>query len=68
MTKIIKYGDVVVGGDSLITVQSMTNTKTHDVDSTVRQIHQLEKNGCDIIRVAVPDEKSAEALKEINML
>jgi (E)-4-hydroxy-3-methylbut-2-enyl-diphosphate synthase len=65
MTKIIKYGDVVVGGDSLITVQSMTNTKTHDVDSTVRQIHQLEKNGCDIIRVAVPDEKSAEALKEI---
>jgi len=65
MTKIIKYGDVVVGGDSLITVQSMTNTKTYDVDSTVRQIHQLEKNGCDIIRVAVPDEKSAEALKEI---
>lgn len=65
MTKIIKYGEVVVGGDSLITVQSMTNTKTHDVDSTVRQIHQLEKNGCDIIRVAVPDEKSAEALKEI---
>jgi (E)-4-hydroxy-3-methylbut-2-enyl-diphosphate synthase len=65
MTKIIKYGDVEVGGDSLITVQSMTNTKTHDIDSTVRQIHQLEKNGCDIIRVAVPDEKSAEALKEI---
>ncbi|HCX03026.1 MAG TPA: 4-hydroxy-3-methylbut-2-en-1-yl diphosphate synthase [Clostridiales bacterium] len=65
MTKIIKYGDVEVGGDSLITVQSMTNTKTHDIDSTVRQIHQLEKNGCDITRVAVPDEKSAEALKEI---
>ncbi len=65
MNKLIRYGDVKVGNDSLITVQSMTNTKTHIVKETVNQIQVLEEAGCDIIRVAVPDQKSADALKEI---
>jgi len=57
--------DVAIGGDSPITVQSMTNTKTYDVDSTVRQILQLEELGCEIIRVAVPDMESARAIAKI---
>src|SRR6056297_1356256 len=65
MKKIVKYGSIKVGGNSLITVQSMTNTKTYNVKSTVDQILELEEVGCDIIRVAVPDEKSSDAVKEI---
>src|SRR6056297_2303920 len=65
MTKLIKYGNVKVGNGSLVTVQSMTNTKTYDVKSTVEQILKLEEAGCDIIRVTVPEEKSSDALKEI---
>ncbi len=65
MTKLVKYGDVKIGNGNLITVQSMTNTKTHDVTATVEQILKLEEAGCDIIRVAVPDEKSSEAINEI---
>jgi len=65
MTKLIRYGNVKVGNDSIITVQSMTNTKTHNVEETVNQIQALQEAGCDIIRVAVPDQKSATALKEI---
>jgi len=65
MTRLIKYGNVQVGNGNLITVQSMTNTKTYDVKSTVEQILKLEEDGCDIIRVAVPEEKSSDALKEI---
>ena len=57
--------DVGVGGDSPITVQSMTNTKTDDIESTVNQIISLENAGCDIIRVAVPDMASAEAISKI---
>lgn len=65
MTKLIKYGKVKVGNGNLITVQSMTNTKTHDVEATIKQIQRLEEAGCDIIRVAVPDEKSSGAVAEI---
>jgi (E)-4-hydroxy-3-methylbut-2-enyl-diphosphate synthase len=64
-TKNIYYGDVGVGSDHPISVQSMTNTKTHQVKKTVEQIHELEKAGCEIIRVAVPDKKSALVLSEI---
>ena len=64
-TKKIYVGDVAIGGDAPISVQSMTNTDTRDIESTVRQIHELEKAGCEIIRVAVPDEEAAEALKSI---
>jgi len=54
-----------VGGDAPITVQSMTNTDTRDVMSTIRQIKELEEYGCEIIRVAVPDLEAAQALKKI---
>src|SRR6056297_436622 len=65
MTRLIKYGNVQVGNGNLITVQSMTNTKTWDVKATVEQILKLEESGCDIIRVAVPDEKSSGSINEI---
>lgn len=58
-------GSVPVGGDSPISVQTMTNTDTSDIEKTVEQIHELENCGCDIIRVAIPDQKSARALFEI---
>ena len=64
-TKRIKVGEVSVGGDSLISVQSMTNTLTTDVKNTVKQIISLEEAGADIVRVSCPDKESTEALKEI---
>ena len=64
-TKKIFVGDVAVGGDAPISVQSMTYTETSDVASTVEQIKQLHFAGCDIVRVAVPSMQAALALKEI---
>ena len=64
-TKKIKIGKTFVGGDSPITVQTMTNTLTHDIDATLQQISLIENEGCDIVRVSVPDEKSSQALKKI---
>jgi (E)-4-hydroxy-3-methylbut-2-enyl-diphosphate synthase len=61
----IYVGKVPVGGDAPITVQSMTNTVTHDVKATVDQIHALEQAGADIVRVSCPDQESALALKDI---
>jgi (E)-4-hydroxy-3-methylbut-2-enyl-diphosphate synthase len=61
----IMVGNVPVGGDAPITVQSMTNTLTSDVGATVAQIQALEKAGCDIVRVSCPDEASTAALKDI---
>lgn len=58
-------GNIPVGGDAPITVQSMTNTLTSDVKATVEQIHGLEKAGADIVRVSCPDEASTAALKDI---
>lgn len=65
VSKAIQVGDVTVGGNAPITVQSMTKTDTRDVQATVRQIKELEEVGCDIIRPAVPDMQAAIALKEI---
>ena len=65
VTKPIYVGDVKVGGDAPITVQSMTKTDTRDVAATVRQIRELEEVGCDIIRTAVPDMEAARAIPEI---
>jgi len=65
VSKAIQVGDVTVGGNAPITVQSMTKTDTRDVAATVRQIKELEEIGCDIIRPAVPDMEAALALKEI---
>ena len=64
-TKIIKVGKVGVGGDSPISVQSMTNTLTTDIKGTIDQIHSLEKAGADIVRVSCPDENSTKALKKL---
>lgn len=61
----IRIGNVPVGGGAPITVQSMTKTDTRDVTATVRQVHELEECGCDLIRVAVPDAEAAEALAAI---
>ena len=63
--KTIKIGDVAVGGDAPVIVQSMTKTDTRDVAATIRQIRELEECGCEIIRSAVPDMQAAEALSEI---
>ena len=64
-TKVIKIGNRVIGGGNPILIQSMTNTKTEDVEATVAQILSLEKAGCDIIRCAVPTMEAAEALSQI---
>ena len=64
-TKVISIGDVCIGGKNPIAIQSMCNTKTEDVKSTVDQIHALEAAGCEIIRVAVPTMEAAQAIKEI---
>lgn len=65
MTKQIKVGGVPVGGGAPVTIQSMTNTKTHDVEATVEQIRRLAAAGCEIVRVAVPDEAAARAIEAI---
>ena len=64
-TKKIKVGNVSIGGESIISVQSMTNTITSDVASTVKQINELKEAGADLVRVSCPDEESTEALKKI---
>ncbi|MBF0665708.1 MAG: flavodoxin-dependent (E)-4-hydroxy-3-methylbut-2-enyl-diphosphate synthase, partial [Brevundimonas sp.] len=61
----IMVGDVPVGGDAPITVQSMTNTLTSDAAATIGQIRQLEEAGADIVRVSCPDEDSTAALRTI---
>ncbi|WP_440697981.1 flavodoxin-dependent (E)-4-hydroxy-3-methylbut-2-enyl-diphosphate synthase [Candidatus Pelagibacter sp. HIMB1709] len=64
-TKVIKVGDVKIGGDNPISVQSMTNTLTTDVAATIKQINEIHEEGADIVRVSCPDESSSKALKEI---
>ncbi len=64
-SRIVRIGDRVIGGGNPILIQSMCNTKTEDVKATVEQILELEKAGCDIIRVAVPTKEAAEGLGRI---
>ncbi len=64
-TKAVKIGDVEIGGNALVSIQSMTKTNTEDITQTVRQIKRLKKIGCEIIRVGIPSLESAEAIKEI---
>ncbi len=64
-TKVVKIGKVKIGGNYPIIVQSMTNTDTFNIGKTVKQIKELEKAGCEIVRVGVPDLKSARALSKI---
>lgn len=65
MTREINIGGVKIGGNNPIAIQSMCNTDTRDVKSTVEQIKKLEKAGCEIIRVAVPDMQAAECIRDI---
>ena len=64
-TKVINIGNVKVGGDNPISVQSMTNTLTKDVKATINQINEIANEGADLVRVSCPDEDSTIALKEI---
>ena len=64
-TKVVKIGDRVIGGGNPILIQSMTNTRTEDVEATVAQILRLEQAGCEIIRCTVPTKEAAEAIGEI---
>ncbi|MEK9746394.1 MAG: flavodoxin-dependent (E)-4-hydroxy-3-methylbut-2-enyl-diphosphate synthase, partial [Pelagibacteraceae bacterium] len=64
-TKTISIGDIKIGGDNPISVQSMTNTLTTDIKATIEQINAIHKEGADLVRVSCPDEESSKALKEI---
>ncbi|MCM1386715.1 MAG: flavodoxin-dependent (E)-4-hydroxy-3-methylbut-2-enyl-diphosphate synthase [Bacillus sp. (in: Bacteria)] len=64
-TKVVRIGDRVIGGGNPILIQSMTNTKTEDVEATVAQILRLERAGCEIIRVTVPTKEAAAAIAQI---
>ena len=64
-TRVVNVGDVLVGGDNPITVQTMTNTLTSDVKATIKQINTVVKAGADLVRVSIPDKESSQALKEI---
>lgn len=64
-TRVIKVGDVLIGGDNPIAVQSMTNTRTKDIENTIEQILLLEEAGCNIIRSAITDQEDAIAIEEI---
>ena len=65
MTRRIQVGAVPVGGGAAVSIQSMCNTPTEDVNATVRQIQRLEQAGCEIVRVAVPTEEAARAIPSI---
>ncbi|MFL3025958.1 MAG: flavodoxin-dependent (E)-4-hydroxy-3-methylbut-2-enyl-diphosphate synthase [Candidatus Neomarinimicrobiota bacterium] len=64
-TREVKIGDLIIGGEHAIAVQSMTTTKTHDITATLKEVERLEEAGCQIIRITVPDQSSAKALYEI---
>jgi len=64
-SKVVKIGNMAIGGQNLIRVQSMTKTDTRDVEATISQILSLEEKGCEIVRVAVPDEEAAIAIPHI---
>ena len=64
-TREVKIGDLIIGGEHAITVQSMTTTKTDDINGTLKEVERLEEAGCHIIRITVPNKQAAKALYEI---
>ncbi|MDE1455270.1 flavodoxin-dependent (E)-4-hydroxy-3-methylbut-2-enyl-diphosphate synthase, partial [Bacillus paralicheniformis] len=64
-TRPVKVGPLTIGGNNEVVIQSMTTTKTHDVEATVAEINRLAEAGCQIVRVACPDERAADAIPEI---
>ena len=67
-TKVINVGDVKIGGENPISIQSMTNTLTTDVKATIKQINDIAEEGADIVRVSCPDKESTFAMKEIHLM
>jgi len=67
-TRIVKIGNVLIGGKNPVVIQTMTKTKTTDISSTIKQIREVKDKGAQIIRIGIPDMQSAEALKEIKKL
>ena len=67
-TKEITIGNVKIGGNNPIAIQSMCNTDTRNAKATIEQIKKLEEEGCEIVRVAVPDIEASEAIKEIKKM
>lgn len=65
MTSKVRVGDIEIGGDAPISIQSMTNTDTRDIKATLKQIEELKEAGCHIVRCAIPDNEAAEAFKKI---
>ena len=63
VTRAVRVGSLTVGGDAPVAVQSMTKTDTRDVEATLRQIEQMEAVGCEVIRMAVPDEHIAHVVR-----
>jgi len=68
MSRVVKVGKIFIGKGHPVSIQSMTNTKTSDVDATVKQIKELVAAGCEIVRVAVPDSESARSIRKIKKL
>ena len=64
-TRVVNVGDVLIGGDNPISVQTMTNTLTIDTESTIKQIEKVVKAGADLVRVSIPDKESSKSLKKI---
>ena len=64
-TRVVNVGDVLIGGDNPISVQTMTNTLTIDTKSTIKQIEKVVKAGADLVRVSIPDKESSQSLKQI---
>ncbi len=64
-TRVVRIGNILIGGDNPIRIQSMTKTDTEDVEGTLNQIRKLKDLGCEIVRIAIPDEKSVEAFRKI---
>ena len=64
-TRVVNVGDVLIGGDNPISVQTMTNTLTIDIKSTIKQIEKVVKAGADLVRVSIPDKESSQSLKQI---
>lgn len=64
-TRPVKVGNLTIGGSNEVIIQSMATTKTHDVEATVKEINRLEEAGCQVVRVACPDERAANAIADI---
>ena len=68
MARAVAVGGVIVGGGAPISIQSMTNTDTHDIDATYTQVMRLAESGCDIVRITAPDLESVKTFEKLSYL